>query len=46
LKHPKIVKELTEKMIAFRATQKPVLDHVDIRPPSDWVKPISKRIPN
>lgn len=45
-KHPKIVKELTEKMIDFRATQKPVLDHVDIQPPASWVKPISKRIPN
>ena len=44
--HPKVVDELMKKMVEFRATQKPVLDHVDIQPPADWVKPISKRIPN
>jgi arylsulfatase B len=45
-KHPRIVSKLVEKMVAFRATQKPELDHVDIQPPASWVKPLSKRIPN
>ena len=45
-KHPKVVAGLVEKMKAFRSTQKPVLDHVDIQAPDTWKKPDSLRIPN
>jgi len=45
-KHPRIVDDLLAKMVTFRATQKPVLDHVDIRAPDTWKKPVSLRIPD
>ena len=45
-KHPRIVDDLLAKMVTFRAMQKPVLDHVDIRAPDTWKKPVSLRIPD
>ena len=45
-KHPKVVKDLLSRMQAFRATQKPVLDHVDLQPADTWRKPYDLRIPD
>jgi arylsulfatase B len=45
-KYPKVVDDLLDRITQFRNTQKTVLDHVDIQPPDNWVKPDSLRIPN
>jgi arylsulfatase B len=44
--HPEVVDDLLRRMKQFRETQKPVLEHVDIRPPDTWVKPYDLRIPD
>lgn len=44
--YTEVARALLDQMKTFRATQKAILDPVDIRPPDTWKKPYDLRIPD